>query len=256
MSNWAALKSRLTSGVEGEAPASKQSRKRPRGELIEAVQHQRRRKQAEEATAASAVKAKANEPPLPPSNYVALDCEMVGVGASGKRSALARCAIVGHDGAVIYDEHVRPCEKITDYRTKWSGVRPQDLKDAISLQQCQREVAALLEGKILVGHALQNDLKVLMLSYPKTQLRDTASYGPLMRASKRTGRLKPRALRVLSKEVLDETIQTGEHSPAEDARAALRVYSALSKEWERSLKTTRAAQKRQRPAQQQQQQAS
>ena len=51
--------------------------------------------------------------PLPPTSFVALDCEMVGVGSSGKRSALARCAIVGHDGALLYDKHVRPKERIT-----------------------------------------------------------------------------------------------------------------------------------------------
>ena len=38
----------------------------------------------------------------------------------------------------------------------------------------QREVAALLKGRVLVGHAVYNDLKVLMLSHPKRHTRDTA----------------------------------------------------------------------------------
>ena len=38
----------------------------------------------------------------------------------------------------------------------------------------QREVAALLKGRVLVGHAVYNDLKVLMLSHPKKHTRDTA----------------------------------------------------------------------------------
>ena len=70
-------------------------------------------------------------------NYVGLDCEMVGIGPSGTQSALARCCIVDFDGEVIYDEFVRPPGFVTDFRTKWSGVRKKDLRQgtAISLQE-------------------------------------------------------------------------------------------------------------------------
>jgi RNA exonuclease 4 len=45
------------------------------------------------------------------------------------------------------------------------------------------DVAKLLNGKVLVGHALHNDLDVLMLSHPRSKIRDTATYKPLMRVS-------------------------------------------------------------------------
>lgn len=69
--------------------------------------------------------------------YVGLDCEMVGIGPSGTQSALARCCLVDFDGEVIYDEFVRPPGFVTDFRTKWSGVRKKDLRQgaAISLQE-------------------------------------------------------------------------------------------------------------------------
>lgn len=35
------------------------------------------------------------------------------MGLGGKRSALARVTLVDFDGEVIYDQHVRPNEKIT-----------------------------------------------------------------------------------------------------------------------------------------------
>lgn len=35
------------------------------------------------------------------------------MGIAGKRSALARVTLVNYDGEVIYDQHVRPSEKIT-----------------------------------------------------------------------------------------------------------------------------------------------
>lgn len=62
--------------------------------------------------------------------YLALDCEMVGVGINGQESALARVCIVNSYGNVIYDKFVRtnPKDPVVDYRTKWSGVRPGDLK--------------------------------------------------------------------------------------------------------------------------------
>ena len=59
---------------------------------------------------------------------VSLDCEMVGTGATGDFSMLARCSIVNHHGNVLYDSYVAPMDKITDYRTKFSGITPQHLR--------------------------------------------------------------------------------------------------------------------------------
>ena len=73
--------------------------------------------------------------------YVAIDCEMVGVG-DGKESALARVSIVNKFGHVLLDTFggcidrwyrpltgaaVRPKDYIVDYRTKYSGVRFKDI---------------------------------------------------------------------------------------------------------------------------------
>lgn len=48
--------------------------------------------------------------------YVAMDCEMVGVGTGGKRSVLARCSVVNYDEEVLYDKFVQCVEHITDFR--------------------------------------------------------------------------------------------------------------------------------------------
>ena len=53
------------------------------------------------------------------------------------------------------------------------------------LLQCQTAVSNLLKDKVLVGHALKNDLDVLMLSHPRAMIRDTATYRPYMRVSVR-----------------------------------------------------------------------
>ena len=59
--------------------------------------------------------------------YVAMDCEMVGVGPEGVESALARVTLVNYHGAVLMDEFVKPQEAVTDYRTHVSGVKPEHL---------------------------------------------------------------------------------------------------------------------------------
>jgi RNA exonuclease 4 len=63
------------------------------------------------------------------SELVALDCEMVGTGPGGYTSVLARVSVVNKYGNVLYDRFVKPRNgvKITDYRTRFSGVRPEDL---------------------------------------------------------------------------------------------------------------------------------
>lgn len=60
--------------------------------------------------------------------YVALDCEMVGVGSNGRQSVLARCSLVDFDGNEIFDTFVKPNDFVTDFRTQYSGVRKKDLR--------------------------------------------------------------------------------------------------------------------------------
>lgn len=141
---------------------------------------------------------------------VALDCEMVGVGINGSESMLARVCIVNSHGAVLYDEFVASTEKVVDYRTKYSGIRPKDLRqsNAKPFKEVQQKVAELIENRIVVGHGLDNDFRVLMLDHPFLLRRDTAKYRPFQRA-----KAKPHALRYLVKAIFGIEIQKGEHDP-------------------------------------------
>ena len=52
---------------------------------------------------------------------------MVGVGPMGEESTLARASVVNYFGAVLLDEFVRQKERVTDWRTQWSGIRAKDM---------------------------------------------------------------------------------------------------------------------------------
>ena len=141
--------------------------------------------------------------------YIALDCEMVGVGAEGKRSILAQVVAVDWAGEVRYCQYVQPgAETVTDYRTQFSGVRPENLRPgvAVPFSEAQAAIAALIGGRIVVGHGLSNDMQALQLSHPWTSTRDTARYRPFCRPN-RTGKLKPRRLKHLTEEHLGVVIQ-------------------------------------------------
>ena len=113
---------------------------------------------------------------------LAMDCEMVGVGFGGKDSILARVSIVNHFGNCVYDKYVKPTEKVTDYRTKVSGIRPEDIKDGDDFKLVQKEVSDMLKDRVLVGHSIKHDLKVLFLDHPKKMIRDTSLYKPFRAA--------------------------------------------------------------------------
>lgn len=160
--------------------------------------------------------------------YVAMDCEMVGVGPDGHDSVLARVSLVDFHGRQIYDSFVRPRERVTDWRTKITGITPKTMATAREFDQVQQEVADLINGRILVGHDIRHDLAVLILTHPATHVRDTARFAGF----KQYGHGPKPALRVLAKELLNIEIQTGHHSSIEDAKVAMLLFRKKKSEFD------------------------
>lgn len=153
--------------------------------------------------------------------FIAIDCEMVGVGPTPDTdSALARVSIVNYHGHQLYDSFVHPKEPVTDYRTFVSGITPQLLQSARTFEVVQADVAKLLDGKILVGHAIKNDLEALLLGHSKRDIRDTSRHP----AFRQLAGGKTPSLKKLAREVLGVDIQGGEHSSIEDARATMLLF--------------------------------
>jgi RNA exonuclease 4 len=152
--------------------------------------------------------------------YVGLDCEMVGVGGEQDRSVLARVSIVNFHGTQVYDSFVRPKEFVTDWRTHVSGVSSKNMATAREFEDVQEEVAKILKGRVIVGHALRNDLDALMLGHSKRDIRDTSKFPGFKQYS--AGKYPK--LKTLAKEILGVDIQGAEHSSIEDARAAILLF--------------------------------
>ena len=104
--------------------------------------------------------------PTPPyaggAHILGVDCEMVNTSV-GKE--LARVSVVNERFETVLDELVKPGNPVLDYCTVHSGVSEAILRDVTTtLADVRARLLALMSpDTILVGHSLENDLRVLQL---------------------------------------------------------------------------------------------
>lgn len=147
---------------------------------------------------------------------LAIDCEMVE--CYRHKSVLARVSVVNLFGHPILDRCVAPPAAVTDYRTRYSGIRPKDLVDAPDFESVQKDVKDLIQGKIVVGHAIHNDFDVLKITHPPELTRDTSVYFRFLFQGKTP------SLKKLTESLLRVKIQKGEHDSVQDAQATMKLY--------------------------------
>ncbi|XP_038209838.1 exonuclease GOR-like isoform X2 [Zerene cesonia] len=131
---------------------------------------------------------------------------------------LASIAVIAADGRLVYRSLVKPSSPVVDHNTRFSGIRPRDLARATkTLRDVQNDILGFVgNDTILIGHALENDLRALKLLH--SAVVDTCALYPHSR-----GFPLRRSLRALSQELLGRSVQRSSsgHSPLEDARAAM-----------------------------------
>jgi len=97
------------------------------------------------------------------------------------------------------------------------GIKEDDLRDAPTYEQIRPVILSHLQGKIVVGHALWNDLSWLNYRLPYDDMRDTALYYPLRKALGIKRESDQGSLKKLAKAVLDLDVQKDVHCPVSQA---------------------------------------
>ncbi|TRY50679.1 Exonuclease RNase T/DNA polymerase III [Cryptosporidium tyzzeri] len=185
---------------------------------------------------------------------ISIDCEMVGCGENGHISVLGRIAVVDDKLKLLMDAFVKPSMRVTNFRTKWSGLTWDKLKYGESFESIQKKFLQIVEhyrkestsGLVFVGHDISNDFQVLKWTPPESEIRDTCTYFPLRKLliksllekgeithHQKEGFLRQKpSLRSLSKHVLNLNIQQGSHCPWEDAKSTMMLYLMVRDRWE------------------------
>lgn len=161
------------------------------------------------------------------SRIFAVDCEMVrtAVGLELARVTLIEVEEYSSEKDIAYklvwDEIIKPVHPVVDYLTVYSGMTKDIIDNAtVSIEQVQAAlVATIRSDDILIGHSLENDLRVMQFAHDNVV--DTAI---LFRPS--SGRFKY-SLKALAARLLRKQIQksNSSHCSLEDAATALKLAS-------------------------------
>ncbi|KAB5581214.1 hypothetical protein GE09DRAFT_1256537 [Coniochaeta sp. 2T2.1] len=174
---------------------------------------------------------------------IAIDCEMM---RSNIGQVLGRVSVVNNESQTIFDTFVcypKPIS-VTNTDEKYSGIGWNDIDPKNGAQpfpEVQAQLIELLRGRIVIGHDIQKDLKVISMDLPSHVLRlqgvarlatsitfdmiarDTQKYSGYRRYAIHGAHQGP-SLKNLALEVLGRPIKQGRVSSVEDAVATMEVY--------------------------------
>ncbi|KAL3478117.1 ribonuclease H-like domain-containing protein [Aspergillus californicus] len=160
---------------------------------------------------------------------IVLDCEMVGVGEWCLDELAFLSAVDFFTGEVLIHGYVQPTQKVTQWRSRYSGVTRQAMAAAVdagrALPGWESARQALWHysdaNTVLIGHGLQSDLKVLRLVHPKIVDTSILTSERVFNPDPEVSLRRLWALKALAKEFLDRNIQVGKkgHDCLEDTFA-------------------------------------
>jgi len=131
----------------------------------------------------------------------------------------ARVSLVDQFGRPVYDTYIRVDKPILNYQTRWSGIQPKDLTNAPPFCQVIKELHRYIEGSVLVGHAINNDLRYLGLRVDNCY--DTQIMPEYTRL------FKEPSLKKLVKHYFKIDIQQGAHNSITDAYYTMALFKRL-----------------------------
>ncbi|KAJ4344354.1 uncharacterized protein N0V89_012094 [Didymosphaeria variabile] len=174
---------------------------------------------------------------------IAIDCEMM---RSNIGQVLGRISVVNYESETIFDSFVYYPEPINITNTDeefsgigWNDIDPQN--GAQPFSEVQTQLIELLRDRIVIGHDIQKDLKVISMDLPAHILRlqsafwlatplkfdmtvrDTQKYSGYRQYANHGAHQGP-SLKNLALKVLGRPIKQGRTSSVEDAVATMEVY--------------------------------
>ncbi|KAF2072195.1 hypothetical protein CYY_006492 [Polysphondylium violaceum] len=159
--------------------------------------------------------------------YLAIDCKVLEV--EGNKSSIGKICIANQFGNIIYEKVVIPLENVIDYRTKYTGLTRDIInRKGVKFFEVQKEVEKILRDKIIIGHDLNEDLKVLKLTYKKKQLRDALHFPQFFNPTTK----EQDSLKNISKRELKFSPDRWEVDGVRDAKLCMLLYLKCKKEWE------------------------
>ncbi|KAK4665844.1 poly(A)-specific ribonuclease [Podospora pseudopauciseta] len=184
--------------------------------------------------------------------YVSLKDQEIQINSNGEKEmlrpmwlALGRVSVIRargeREGEAFIDDWITIREPVHDYLTQYSGITAGDLDSRtskhtlVTLKTAYRKIWTLLNlGVTFLGHGLRQDFRVMNIHVPRAQVIDTAVIYHL------SAWRRVLSLSVLSRVVLKQKIQQGQHDSVEDAQAALRLYKKYQEYvdaglWEREI---------------------
>jgi RNA exonuclease 4 len=178
-----------------------------------------------------------------PSEKIAIDCQMM---QSNIGQVLGRVSVADYEGAIILDTFVCYPEPVIVKNTDkpysgidWGDIEPQN--GAQPFLEVQAQLTELLRGRIVIGHDIEKDLKVISMKLaskilqlqgvvvpgtPNTlsvTIRDTQKYSGYRQYANPGANQGP-SLKNLALHVLSRQIKQGRVSSVEDAVATMEVY--------------------------------
>jgi len=160
---------------------------------------------------------------------VVLDCEMVQVVGNSRELAYLT-AVDFLTNEILINNYVQPTREVVHWNTRYSGISYTDMNRACAEGRALRgwmQARQVLwdyvdSDTVLIGHSLENDLKVLGFYHSKivdSQILTSQAVRILLPPDEHLTRRW--GLKLLTKELLEDDIQVGKngHSALEDTRA-------------------------------------